>query len=200
MCLQLQSLWWMKNFCVPVTANVRRRIYPGCCISELSKPGINFFFRNEKKAPFCKNFNYLQCLEGSKATTKSRTPIEASVEISITETGSLGWPRTWFVARLKKKYIERHHESSRLACLRSWNCPFLLPFLPPSLSTVLHTCLISKVLRGLASGTVTKMKCSGWELRRGRREGWDGEQSPAAVPQGRGSQAVTALAWLTADS
>lgn len=49
MCLQLQSLWWMKNFCVPVTANVRRRIYPGCCISELSKPGINFFFCNEKK-------------------------------------------------------------------------------------------------------------------------------------------------------
>lgn len=54
MCLQLQSLWWMKNFCVPVTANDRRRIYPGCCISELSKPGINFFFCNEKKAPFYK--------------------------------------------------------------------------------------------------------------------------------------------------
>lgn len=38
------------------------------------------------------------------------------------------------------------------------DCP-LLPLL--SLPTVLDTCLISKVLQGLASGTVTEMKCSG---------------------------------------
>lgn len=199
MCLQLQSLWWMKNFCVPVTANDRRRIYPGCCISELSKPGINFFFCNEKKLLSVK-FQLFTMSWRQQSNNKEQDTNWGKCG-NFHHRNRFPWTAEDMICGpAEKKYIERHHESSRLACLRSWNCPFLLPFLPPSLSTVLHTCLISKVLRGLASGTVTKMKCSGWELRRGRREGWDGEQSLAAVPQGRGSQAVTALAWLTADS
>lgn len=52
-----------------------------------------------------------------------------------------------------------------------------LPLSPPPLPTVLDMCLISKVLRGLASGTVTEMKCSG-------RKGAEGTAGTGTKPAG----------------
>lgn len=81
MCLQSQSLW-MKNF--SITANIVRRIYSGCCVSKLSKSGINFFFC-KKKTPFLSVKIQLFTMSWRQQATIKRARKKANVEISIIE-------------------------------------------------------------------------------------------------------------------
>lgn len=125
----------MKNYYFPVTAKVRRGVYPGYRIFEASKRGMNFLFSNNKKKLLSVKIQLFAMSWRQLWNNKEQDTSRGKCG-NFHHRDRFLWTTEDMICGWLKKIIERHHESSRLACLRSWNCPFL----PPLLSTLPHHC------------------------------------------------------------